>query len=406
MTIAPPESSGNTFPDRPDQTSDSPPENSRRFVLLDLSVLEDYDLSSQALALYAHLKKFADYETGRCWPRKETLAARLRMAQGRSVDRYITELRECGLIQDVRPRFRNPDDNRDWVLDEPDEVHTTQTSNLYVVNMEPASPQVRPECAPTQGGGAAQRSGGVRQNADEQEPSTNNQRPTTNLNTSEELTSEELTSAEKTSVGGAAPIEFSEKLVERKHRNGEGTPKAMPLHPRWQPNNANRAVARKIGVDLTFAVEQFRDAMRGEKRRCWGSAFTKFLKAMAEQKTVQFGVSTDELINASVTRSLEAARTRAQKPAEAKPDCETSGTPNTRNGSVKAAEVCMTTHRSTDIEGPFKLRAAIWTLEDDGYRGASVRDRVRELFEGGVPTFDIIKLVKREFAPELENLTA
>jgi len=402
MTTAPPESSGSTFPDQSDQTSDSPPENSRRFVLIDLSVLEDYDLSPQALTLYAHLKKFADYETGRCWPRKETLAARLRMAQGRSVDRYIAELRECGLIQDVRPRFRNPDDNRDWVLDEPDEVHTTQTSNLYVVNMEPTSPQVRPGCAPAQGEGAPQRSGGARQNADEQEPLTNNHLPTTNLNTSEEPTS-----AEKTSVGGAAPIdEFSEKLTERKHRNGEGTPKAMPLHPRWQPNNANRAVARKIGVDLGFAVEQFRDAMRGEKRRCWGSAFTKFLKAMAEQKTLPFGVSTDELISASVTRALEAARTPVQKPAGTEPDRETPGTPNTRNGRDEAAETSTTAHRSTDIDGPFKLKSAIWTLEDDGYRGASVRDRVCELFEGGVPTFDIIKLVKREFTPEPQSLTA
>lgn len=402
MTTAPPESSGNTFPDRPDQTSDSPPENSRRFVLIDLSVLEDYDLSPQAVTLYAHLKKFADYETGRCWPRKETLAARLRLAQGRSADRYITELRECGLIQDVRPRFRNPDDNRDWVLDEPDEVHTTQTSNLYVVNMEPESPQFRPGCAPAQGEGAPQRSGGARQNADEQEPSTNNHLPTTNPNTSEKPTS-----AEKTSVGDAAPIdEFSEKLTERKHRNGEGTPKAMPLHPRWQPNNANRAVARKMGVDLDFAVEQFRDAVRGEKRRCWGSAFTKFLKAMAEQKTVQFGVSTDELISASVTRALQAARTLAQKPAGTEPDRETPGTPNTRNDHVEAAATSMTTHRSADIDGPFKFKSAIWTLEDDGYRGASVRDRVRELFEGGIPTFDIIKSVKREFAPEPENLTA
>lgn len=404
MTTAPPESSGSTFPDRSDQTSDSPPENSRRFVLIDLTVLEEYDLSPQALALYAHLKKFADYETGQCWPSKETLAARLGMTQGRSADRYITELCECGLIQDVRSRFRNPDDKRDWVLDEPDEVHTTQTSNLYVVNMEPASPQVRPGCAPTQGEGDPQRSGGARQNADEQEPSTNNHLPTTNLNTSAEPTS-----AEKTSVGCAAPIdEFSEKLIERKHRNGEGTPKAMPLHPRWQPNNANRAAAKKLGVDLDLAVEQFRKTMAstGQNRRCWGSAFTKFLKTMAEQETTQFGISTEELIGTSIKRALQGAPTPAQPSTETAQTTGSSSKPDIRDDRDDPAAATTSTRRSSDIDGPFTFKAAIWTLEEDGYCGASVRDRARELFNAGRDVATIIRLVKREFVPEPESLTA
>ncbi len=404
MTTAPPESSGSTFPDRSDQTSDSPPENSRRFVLIDLTVLEDYDLSPQALALYAHLRKFADYETGRCWPRKETLAARLRMAQGRSADRYITELCECGLIQDVRPRFRNPDDNRDWVLDEPDEVHTTQTSNLYVVNMNPVSPQVKPGCAPAQGEGDAQRTGGARQNADEQEPPTNNQQPTTNTKTSLEPTS-----AEMTSVGAAAPAdEFSARLIERKRRAGEKTPKAMPLHAEWQPNNANRAAAKKLGVDLDLAVEQFRKTMSstGQNRRCWGSAFTKFLKAMAEQETAQFGISTEELIGTSIKRALQGAPTPAQPTTETAQTTGSSSKPDTRDDRDDTAAATTNKRRSSDIDGPFTFKSAIWSLEEDGYCGASVRDRVRELFNAGQDVATIIRLVKHEFMPEPEPRTA
>ncbi len=207
-TAPPPESSGSTFPDRSDQTSDSLPENSRRFVLIDLTVLEEYDLSPQALALYAHLKKFTDHHTGGwAWPKKETLAERLRMRQGRSVDPYITELREAGLIHDVRPRFCNPADRRDWVLDRPDKAHPEQTSNLYVVNMSPASPAGRTGgCATTQGGGAPQRTGGVRHNAGEQEPPTNNPSPTTHTEISFGSTSAETTSG---AAAAPPPGEFS-----------------------------------------------------------------------------------------------------------------------------------------------------------------------------------------------------
>ncbi|NCL78256.1 helix-turn-helix domain-containing protein [Rhodococcus sp. YH1] len=404
MTTAPPESSGSTFPDRSDQTSDSLPENSRRFVLIDLTVLEEYDLSPQALALYAHLKKFTDHHTGWAWPKKETLAERLRMRQGRSVDPYITELREAGLIHDVRPRFCNPADRRDWVLDRPDKAHPEQTSNLYVVNMSPASPQVAPGCATTQGGGAPQRTGGVRHNAGEQEPPTNNPSPTTHTEISFGSTSAETTSG----AAAAPPGEFSARLIERKRRTGETTPKPMPLHPQWQPNNANRATAKKLGVHLDLAVEQFRKTMStpGQNRRCWGSAFTKFLKAMSEPDTAPFGVSADELRTTAIKQAFPSAQPHTQSRTEPTHTAESSSEPETRDEHAETPATAPTTRRSTDIDGPHQLKALIWTLEDDGYRGASVRDRVRELFEDGTPTFAIAKLVKQQFVPEPEPLTA
>lgn len=134
-----------------DQTDASPqlsPEIPRRFILLDFDVVRAYGLSPQAGWLYACLKSYADYETGTAFPAKETLASLLQLTQGRSIDKYIAELGDRGLITEVHRRYCNPADKRDWVLDQPDHVHTAQTSNLYVVNMRPESAQVRGACGP------------------------------------------------------------------------------------------------------------------------------------------------------------------------------------------------------------------------------------------------------------------
>jgi len=85
-----------------------------RFSIVPEAIL-DADISDRAVRIYGLLARYADSETGKCFPSRETLAKRAR-CHVRSVGRAIEELVSIGAIE----RFQRKDDSG-W------------KSNLYVV---------------------------------------------------------------------------------------------------------------------------------------------------------------------------------------------------------------------------------------------------------------------------------
>jgi len=68
-----------------------------RFSIVPETVL-DADISDRAVRVYAILARYADSETGKCFPSRETLARRAR-CHWRSVDRAIQELIKIGALE-------------------------------------------------------------------------------------------------------------------------------------------------------------------------------------------------------------------------------------------------------------------------------------------------------------------
>ncbi|MFE5708857.1 hypothetical protein [Rhodococcus koreensis] len=111
----------------------------------------------------------------------------------------------------------------------------------------------------------------------------------------------------KTSVdASAAPAESVHKWI-----NGEETIDALPLHPEWAPNNANRSVAAELGLDVDIVAEVFRRAMldADQRRRGWGAAFTEYLRAEADGTAgATFEVDDDALAAQAVEAAAAAWR--------------------------------------------------------------------------------------------------
>jgi len=69
----------------------------RRFAIIDEWVL-DLDISDRAIRLYAVLNRYADKDTNKAFPSRQTLADRLRCSP-KSVDRALDELIQFGLLK-------------------------------------------------------------------------------------------------------------------------------------------------------------------------------------------------------------------------------------------------------------------------------------------------------------------
>ncbi|SLG92056.1 Uncharacterised protein [Mycobacteroides abscessus subsp. abscessus] len=124
------------------------------------------------------------------------------------------------------------------------------------------------------------------------------------------------TTSTKTSVAAAAATAFTRRNGDsfaEKWRTGEATPGARSIHPQWTPNNANRAVAAELGVNLAALAQVFREQMAaaGERRRNWGAAFTAFLRDYAAnyRSTTTFGFidhdTVDQLIGEQVDDAID-----------------------------------------------------------------------------------------------------
>ncbi|WFR71604.1 helix-turn-helix domain-containing protein [Prescottella defluvii] len=59
----------------------------------------------QAFMVWAVLRKYADNETGKAWPSRETIADHLGI-KPKGVDRYIKEIEDKGLVRVERRRPR------------------------------------------------------------------------------------------------------------------------------------------------------------------------------------------------------------------------------------------------------------------------------------------------------------
>ena len=69
----------------------------RRFAIIDEWIL-DLDISDRAIRLYAVLNRYADKDTNKAFPSRQTLADRLRCSP-KSVDRALDELIQFGLLK-------------------------------------------------------------------------------------------------------------------------------------------------------------------------------------------------------------------------------------------------------------------------------------------------------------------
>jgi hypothetical protein len=98
-----------------------------KFCMVNHLVFE-LGLSAPAIGLYAAFLKFADNETGESFPSRQTLAKILNVSVP-TVDKYIEELREAGLVRSF-PRWR---DTEGKVSDVKSDRFNAQTSNGYIV---------------------------------------------------------------------------------------------------------------------------------------------------------------------------------------------------------------------------------------------------------------------------------
>jgi hypothetical protein len=98
-----------------------------KFCMVNHLVFE-LGLSAPAIGLYAAFLRFADNETGESFPSRQTLAKILNVSVP-TVDKYIEELREAGLVRSF-PRWR---DTEGKVSDVKSDRFNAQTSNGYIV---------------------------------------------------------------------------------------------------------------------------------------------------------------------------------------------------------------------------------------------------------------------------------
>lgn len=92
---------------------------------IDNCVIDDYaaEMGAMGVALYAVLQRYADRETGQCWPSVATMAATLRLSQT-AVKKYLRHLAQLGLIS-IASRYTAAGDH---------------SSNLYTVH-DPTKPE-------------------------------------------------------------------------------------------------------------------------------------------------------------------------------------------------------------------------------------------------------------------------
>lgn len=92
---------------------------------IDNCVIDDYaaEMGAMGVALYAVLQRYADRETGQCWPSVATMAATLRLGQT-AVKKYLRHLAQLGLIS-IASRYTAAGDH---------------SSNLYTVH-DPTQPE-------------------------------------------------------------------------------------------------------------------------------------------------------------------------------------------------------------------------------------------------------------------------
>jgi len=92
---------------------------------IDNCVIDDYaaEMGAMGVALYAVLQRYADRETGQCWPSVATMAATLRLGHT-AVKKYLRHLAQLGLIS-IASRYTAAGDH---------------SSNLYTVH-DPTQPE-------------------------------------------------------------------------------------------------------------------------------------------------------------------------------------------------------------------------------------------------------------------------
>ena len=90
------------------------------------------DISANAVRLYGVLRRFADQNSGECWPSRRLLGERCKVSPA-TVDRALEELVEAGAVT-VKGRVTDRGD---------------RTSNLYTVLSVPNSPPVNAGGSPT-----------------------------------------------------------------------------------------------------------------------------------------------------------------------------------------------------------------------------------------------------------------
>ncbi|MDF3307864.1 helix-turn-helix domain-containing protein [Rhodococcus sp. T2V] len=206
----------------------------------------DHGLSPTALALYVVLMRYADNDTKKSFPSRQTLAAKLGMKKADSIDRYVVELCKNGLLS-VQARWRNAESSR--FSFEKNALCKFQTSSEYTIRTEPKSPG-RP--ATRSGGGHGPSETGTNYN---------------HINETRDQTCGASASPKTTTA------------------TSESTPSRQTsayLPGDWCPKPRHHRRAEELGVDIDIAEQKFRDQMHEDKRSNWDSTFMRYLEVGAD----------------------------------------------------------------------------------------------------------------------------
>jgi hypothetical protein len=211
----------------------------------------DHGLSPTALALYVVLMRYADNDTKKAFPKRQTLADKLGMKKADSIDRYVAELRNAELLS-IRLRWRNAERSR--FSFEKTALCKLQTSSEYTLSIEPLKSSENRKSP----GRPATRSGGGHGPS---ETGTNY----THVNETKDKT-----------LPAAAPRDemIPDVMIEEPSR----------LSDDWTTKPRHRRRAEELEVDIEEAEQNFREQMCDARRTSWDGAFMRYLDSTSQDR--------------------------------------------------------------------------------------------------------------------------
>lgn len=203
-----------------------------------------------SLATFYGLAKFADNETGECWPSRAQIARAAGYSKADAVDPHLAALEQAGAITVHRRGFRSKTRPYTYSAQRNDEHPVRATSVYRLAGLGAGTPDPRGTPTPALGGTRTPRMGVVT-------------RPT-------QLDPVEPDSAEVRSPGGDPPT---------------------TIPNRWHPNGVHVNSASRYGIRCNAAARIFREWAEhtGSRRSDWDAEFGHFLAAAVDQHAVDYG---------------------------------------------------------------------------------------------------------------------
>lgn len=203
-----------------------------------------------SLATFYGLAKFADNETGECWPSRAQIAKAAGYSKADAVDDHLKALEAAGAISVHRRGYRSKTEPYTYSAVRDDE-HPVRATSVYRLAGFGGAPESRGTPTPEFGGTRTPEPGVVT-------------RPTQ-----------------------LDPPEPDSEIEVRS--SGDDPPTPIPNN--WHPNGIHVNAAKRHGIHCTEAAEVFkRWANRtGSKRSNWNAEFGHFLAATVDEHDERYG---------------------------------------------------------------------------------------------------------------------